>query len=59
MPIVELNAVTGVRQYFGDETIEFQEFFLWHVMFLVNGEIDVERVDHGRGPTGLCVVRRQ
>ena len=36
MSVVELNAVTGVRQYLGDETFEFQEFFLRHVMILLN-----------------------
>jgi hypothetical protein len=36
MSVVELNAVTGVGQYLGYETLEFQEFFLGHVMFLLN-----------------------
>jgi hypothetical protein len=33
MSVVELNAVTSVRQYLGHETLEFQQSFLWHVMF--------------------------
>jgi len=37
MSVVELNAVTGVGQYLGHETLEFQEFFLRHIMFLLSG----------------------
>ena len=34
MSIVELNAIASIGQDLGDETLEFQEFFLRHVMFL-------------------------
>ena len=36
MPVVELNAITGVGQYFGYETLEFQQIFLRHLIFLLN-----------------------
>jgi hypothetical protein len=29
---IELNTIAGVRQYFGDEAFELQEFFLRHVV---------------------------
>jgi hypothetical protein len=56
MSIVELNAVTGVGQYLGHETLEFQEFFLGHVRFLLNNQANVARVEHGRLPAGVCRV---
>jgi hypothetical protein len=40
MSIVELNAVTGVGQYLGDETFELQQFFLGHVMILVKDRVN-------------------
>jgi hypothetical protein len=48
MSVVELNAVTGVGQYLGHETLEFQEFFLRHVMFLLNYQPNFARIEHGR-----------
>ena len=48
MPVVELNAVTGVGQYLGHETLELQEFFLRHVMFLLNYQPNFARIEHGR-----------
>ena len=56
MSIVELNAVTGVGQYLGYETLELQQFFLGHVMFLVNDQPNAARVEHGRALAGLCRV---
>ena len=32
MPVVELNAITRVRQYLGHEPLELQKLFLRHVM---------------------------
>src|SRR5262249_21049736 len=56
MSVVELNAVTGVRQYLGYETLELQQFFLRHVMFLLNDQHNAARVEHDRPPAGLCRV---
>jgi hypothetical protein len=38
--VIELNAVTSVGQYLGYQTLELQQFFLGHVMFLVNDQPD-------------------
>ncbi len=54
MTVVELNAVTGVRQYLSDEPLEFQEFFLCQVMFPLNDGSNAARVEHGRALFGLC-----
>src|SRR5262252_8628801 len=54
--VVEPNAVTGVGQYLGHETLEFQESFLRHVMFLLNYRHNFARVEHGRAPVGVCRV---
>src|SRR5262252_6715018 len=56
MSVVELNAITGVGQYLSHETLEFQEFFLRPVMFLLNYQPNFARVEHGRAPTGVCRV---
>jgi hypothetical protein len=49
MPVIELNAVTGVGQYLGDPTFELQQFFLGHVMLLVKGrQPTAVRTEHGR-----------
>jgi hypothetical protein len=56
MSIVEPNAVTGVGQYLGYETLELQQFFLGHAMFLVNDQRDAACVEHGRALAGLCRV---
>jgi hypothetical protein len=56
MSVVEPNAVTGVGQYLGHETLEFQESFLRHVMFLLNYRHNFARVEHGRAPVGVCRV---
>src|SRR5262249_52382214 len=53
MSVVELNAVTSVRQNLGYETLEFQEVFLRHIMFLCNAV----RVAHGRAPAGPVLCR--
>ena len=36
MAIVELHPITGVGQYFGHETFEFQKFFFRQFMILLN-----------------------
>lgn len=54
MSIVEPNAVTGVGQYLGYETLELQ--LLGHAMFLVNDQRDAACVEHGRALAGLCRV---
>src|SRR6516225_3398647 len=59
MSVVELNAVTGVRQYLGHETLEFQQFFLGHVMFLLKERPNAARVEHDRAPAGRCDARRR
>ncbi len=57
MPVVELNAITGVRQDLGHETLELQELFLCHVMFPLNDRPNAARVEHGRrAPAGRCDV---
>jgi hypothetical protein len=56
MSVVELNAVTSVWQYLGYETLEFQESFLRHVMFLLNYQHDFARVEQGHSPAGVCRV---
>ena len=56
MSVVELNAVTGVGQYLGHETLEFQQSFLRHVMFPLNYQHDFARVEQGRAPAGVCRV---
>ena len=56
MSVVEPNAVTGVGQYLGHETLEFQESVLRHVMFLLNYRHNFARVEHGRAPVGVCRV---
>jgi hypothetical protein len=35
MSIVKLNAVTRIGQYLGHKTLELQQFFLGHVIFLI------------------------
>jgi hypothetical protein len=55
MSVVELNAVTGVGQYLGHETLEFQEFFLRHVMFLLNDQPNAARVEHGRAAPAFAI----
>ena len=47
MTVVELNAITAVRQYFVYETLELQQFFLGQVMFLVNDRPNAARVEDG------------
>jgi hypothetical protein len=44
MAVIELNAVAGVRQYLKDEALEFQEFFLRHVMIPLNDLSNAARV---------------
>ncbi len=47
---------TGVGQYLSYEALELQQFFLEHVMLLVNDQPNAARVEHGRGLAGLCRV---
>ena len=54
MSVVELNAETRVGQNLGDEALEFQEFFLWHVMFLSNAGPKASRLAHGRALASCC-----
>jgi hypothetical protein len=54
MPIVELNAISGVGQYLGYETFELQEFFLWHVKVLSDGWSNVARVGRVHSAAELC-----
>jgi len=58
MSVVELNAEAGVGQNLGDETLEFQEFFFWHVMFLLNAGPKAgpkaAGLAHGRAPARCC-----
>jgi len=56
MSVVELNTIAGVRQYLSYKTLEFQHFFLGHVMFLLNDQPNAARVEHGRAPAGLSAV---
>jgi hypothetical protein len=56
MSIVELNAVTGVGQYLGYETLELHQIFLGHVTLLVNDQPNAACVEHGRALAGLCRV---
>jgi hypothetical protein len=35
MIVVELNAITAVRQYLSYETLELQQLFLGQIMFLL------------------------
>ena len=58
MSVVELNAVTGVWQYLGYETLELQQFFLGHVMFLLNDQRNAARVARS-SRTRLCHIYRQ
>jgi hypothetical protein len=44
MSVVELNAIAGVRQYLGYATLEFQQFFLGHLMVLLNVQPNPARV---------------
>ena len=55
MSVVELNAVTGVWQYLGYETLELQQFFLGHVMFLLNDQRNAARVEHGRAAPAFAI----
>jgi hypothetical protein len=59
MSVVELNAVTGVGQQLGYETLELQQFFLRHVTILVADQPNAVRVEHGRARLCLCRLRRQ
>src|SRR5208282_2336972 len=43
MSVVELNAVARVGQYLGNQSLELQEFFLRHVMILLNGRSNAAR----------------
>jgi hypothetical protein len=54
MTVVELNAVTAVRQYFVHKTLELQQFFLGQVMFLVNDRPNAARVEDGHAPAAFC-----
>jgi hypothetical protein len=47
MPVVELNPITGVRQYLHDQSIELQQFFFCQVMCLVNEWSNAALVDRG------------
>jgi hypothetical protein len=51
MAVVELNAVTRVGQYLGDETLELQKFFLGHVMILLNEPPAGRRAEQNRVAT--------
>ena len=53
MPIVELNTVSGIGQYFNYQTFELQQFFFGHVMFLVKDQPNAMRAEHGRA----CLCR--
>src|SRR6516225_6629485 len=53
MSVVELHAVTSVRQNLGYETLEFQQSFLGHIIFLSNAAC----VEHGRGPAVPVLCR--
>ncbi len=59
MSVVELNAITGVGQYLGYETLEFQEFFLWDVMFLLNDGPNAARVGPGQAESRYVVTPRK
>jgi hypothetical protein len=54
--IAELNTPTGVGQYLGYGTLEFQGSFLGHVMFLLHYQHDFARVEQGHAPAGVCRV---
>ena len=54
MSIIELNAVSGVRQYLGDEALEFQEFFFRHVMILFNAQSDAAGLEQRRAAIFRC-----
>jgi len=53
MSIVELNAVTGVGQYLGYETLELHQIFLGHATLLVNDQPNAGCVGRGRVLAGL------
>jgi hypothetical protein len=56
MSVAELNAVTGVGQYLGYETLEFHQIFLGHVTLPLNDQPNAARVGRDRALAGLCRV---
>ena len=56
MPGIELNAIARVGQYLGHQAVKLQEFFLCHVMILLDDWPDAERRARLGGSLGRCAA---
>jgi hypothetical protein len=58
MDIIELNAVSGIRQYLGDQTLEFQQSFFRYVTLLLIGLSDAASFVQRGAASFRCVGKQ-